>query len=464
MALPRLSPLPLGLLVLPGVYFVVGKLGLILGFSSSTAVWPPAGIALAAPLLLGYRVWPAVFVGSFLVNVTTEGSVWTTLGVASGNTLEGLLGAFLVTRFAGGRNVFGRARDILVFAALAGLLGTAVSATIGVTSLALGGYASWGRFGAIWLTWWLGDVAGALVVAPALILWGRRAPDLERRDLLGLALLLLALALTGAVVFGHLLPPWVRGEQLEFLCIPALMWAAFRYRQRGAATSLAVLAGIAVWGTLHGAGPFVRETQNESLLLLQAFLVTLALTILPLAAVVRERARAEEELARLAAIVESSDHELPMILDRLGRGERIDYRETVRVRRDGRRIDVSITVSPTRDPYGRITGAASIARDIGHRREVEIARRERDVLRSVAGLTAAVGHEINNPLAVVMGQAQLLARQVGDGERRRIDEMLDAVERIRETLERMKHINKIVILDGSETLPSISGLTESSPP
>ena len=146
MALPRLSPMPWGLLVLTGVYFVVGKLGLILGFSSSTAVWPPAGIALAAPLLLGYRVWPALFVGSFLVNVTTEGSVWTTLGVASGNTLAGLLGAFLVTRFAGGRNVFGRARDIFAFAALAGFLSTAVSATIGATCLSLAGFASWDRF------------------------------------------------------------------------------------------------------------------------------------------------------------------------------------------------------------------------------------------------------------------------------------------------------------------------------
>src|SRR5437667_3296904 len=148
MALPRLSPMPWGLLVLAGVYFVAGKLGLILGFSSATAVWPPAGLALAAPLRLGYRVWPALFVGAFLVNVTTEGSVWTTLGVACGNTLAGLLGAFLVTRFANGRNAFGRARDILVFAALAGLLGTAVSATIGVTSLWLGGYACWGPLGA----------------------------------------------------------------------------------------------------------------------------------------------------------------------------------------------------------------------------------------------------------------------------------------------------------------------------
>src|SRR6266513_1752989 len=138
MALPRLSPMPWGLLVLTGVYFVVGKLGLILGFSSSTAVWPPAGIALAAPLLLGYRVWPAV----------------------------------LVTRFAGGRNVFGRARDIFAFAALAGFLSTAVSATIGATCLSLAGFASWDRFGALWLTRWLGSAAGVLVVAPALIIWG----------------------------------------------------------------------------------------------------------------------------------------------------------------------------------------------------------------------------------------------------------------------------------------------------
>jgi PAS domain S-box-containing protein len=492
------------------VYFAAAKLGLMLAFvhASATAVWPPTGIALASMLLLGPRVWPAILLGAFLANVTTAGNVWTSLGIATGNTLEGLLGAFLVTRFASGSDTFERARDILSFDILAGFLATTVSATIGVTSLALGSYASSHDFGAIWLTWWLGDVAGALVVAPVLILWGRRVPDLQRRDLMGLALLLAVLILTGAIVFGGLLAPWVSTQPLEFLCIPALMWAAFRYRQRGAATSLAVLAGIAVWGTLHGAGPFVRETQNESLLLLQAFMVTLALTILPLAAVVRERARAEEGLARLAAIVESSgdaiigktldgtittwnrgaerlygyaarevigwpialiiprelDHELPMILERLERGERIDHRETVRVTREGRRVDVSITVSPTRDPYGRIAGASSIARDIGHRREMEVARRERDVLRSVAGLAAAVGHEINNPLAVVMGQAQLLARQVGGGERRRIDEMLDGVERIREILERMKNINKIVLLDGSETPPAMLDLTESSPP
>src|ERR671937_281775 len=152
----RIAPTPWALLVIAGVYFVVGKIGLVLAFvhASASAVWAPTGIALAATLLLGSRVWPALFLGAFLVNVTTAG-------------------------------------DVFTFAALAGLGSTAVSATVGVTSLSLGGYASWKRFGTIWLTWLLGDVAGVLVVAPVLILWWMdRSVHLTRARALELGLLL----------------------------------------------------------------------------------------------------------------------------------------------------------------------------------------------------------------------------------------------------------------------------------
>src|SRR5207244_5708982 len=113
--------------------FVAGKIGLVLAavHPSASAVWPPTGIALAATLLLGYRVWPALFLGAFLVNVTTAGSVWASLGIASGNTLEGLLGAFLVRRFANGLKVFDRARDIFTLGGLPGRGATAVSAPAG---------------------------------------------------------------------------------------------------------------------------------------------------------------------------------------------------------------------------------------------------------------------------------------------------------------------------------------------
>src|SRR3989442_9265144 len=126
-----------------------------------------------------------------MVIVTTAGSFWTSLGIAGGNTLEGLLGAFLVRRFANGLKVFDRARDIFTFGVLAGLGAAAVSATVGATTLVLGGYASWEGLGAIWLTWWLGDVAGGLGGGPGLILLGvGRAVRLTRGRGPGLLLLL----------------------------------------------------------------------------------------------------------------------------------------------------------------------------------------------------------------------------------------------------------------------------------
>src|SRR5579863_6548058 len=134
------------------VYFVAGKLGLSMAFvhPSSTAVWPPTGITLAAFLILGYRVWPGIFLGAFLVNLTTAGTILTSLGIATGNTLEGLVAAYLVTRFANGRNAFERGTDTVKFAILAGTVSTAVAATFGVTSLSLGGFAPWANFKDIW--------------------------------------------------------------------------------------------------------------------------------------------------------------------------------------------------------------------------------------------------------------------------------------------------------------------------
>src|SRR2546428_5965009 len=124
------------------VYIVAGKLSLRLAsvHPSATPVWPPTGIAIATLVALGLRFWPAIFMGAFLVNVTTAGSVLTSVGIATGNTLEALLASFLVIRFANGRRVFEKSWDILRFALYAGILSTAVAATFGVTSLTLGGF------------------------------------------------------------------------------------------------------------------------------------------------------------------------------------------------------------------------------------------------------------------------------------------------------------------------------------
>jgi len=294
--------------ILAAVYFGAAKLGLALAFvnASATAVWPPTGIALAALLVLGTRVWPGILLGAFLANLTTAGSAATSLGIAIGNTLEGLVGVYLVQRFANGRSVFDRSRDVFTFVILAGIVSTAVSATLGVTVLCLGGFASWANYGPIWLTWWLGDAVGALVVTPPLVLWSMN-PRLRwnPRQVLEIVILLLALLLVGLAVFGRLFVLGIENYPLEFICIPLLIWAAFRFGQREAATAACILSGIAIWGTIHGSGPFIRDDPNESLLLLQVFMGIVAVMSLVLAAAVAERKQAEEALRKSKAQIEA---------------------------------------------------------------------------------------------------------------------------------------------------------------
>ena len=292
------------LVALAGCYFLAAKAGLRFAYvhPSATLIWPPSGIALAAFVILGRGVWPAILAGALLANLTTYGSLLTSLCIGAGNTLEGLLGAALVARFAGGRDCLLHPRNIVRFAVLAAGLSTMVSATIGVTSLSLGGLARWPEYGHIWLTWWLGDLSGDLVVAPLLILWSTapRAPW-DRRLVLEALALLAGLSLVALVVFNGLIPATqIERLPLEFLCAPFLFWAAFRMGRRGVASLLLVLSFIAILGTLHGLGPFARRGPNESLLLLQAFLAVEAVTMLAVAAVIGELRRAEDRAKRMA--------------------------------------------------------------------------------------------------------------------------------------------------------------------
>lgn len=294
-------------------YFVAGKLGLSLAsvHASASPVWPPTGIALAAFLLLGRRVWPAVFVGAFLVNATTAGNLATSIGIASGNTLEGIVGAFLVTRLANGRGAFERALDVFRFMVLAGFVSTMISATFGATSLWLAGFAQGSDFGPIWLTWWLGDAAGAVVVAPAVLLWlaNPRLTWVPAQSSEA-AVLGATIALVGSIVFGGFLLPPGRGYELSFLCLPPAIWAAFRFGPRGTATAVLFLSAIAIWGTLRGSGPFPGHSENESLLLLQGFMIVLSVTASSLTAMVSQYRRTLGELESKTIELARSNAEL----------------------------------------------------------------------------------------------------------------------------------------------------------
>ena len=242
--------------------------------------------------------------------------------------------------------------------------------------------------------------------------------------------MLVTLVLVGLAVFGGVLPAIIKTYLLPFLCIPVLVWTAFRFGPRETATAMLLLSGIAIWGTLSGFGPFVRATQSESLFALQFFMGVAAVTALTLAAGVSEQRRAKATSSYLAAIVDSSDDaiigktiesivaswnrgaerifgytaeevlgqpitmlippdrvdEEPKIIDRLRRGERIEHFETVRRRKDGEEVDVSLTISPIEDATGKIIGISKIARDISERQRAkeELERLVRDLTDALA--------------------------------------------------------------------------------
>jgi serine phosphatase RsbU (regulator of sigma subunit)/integral membrane sensor domain MASE1/anti-sigma regulatory factor (Ser/Thr protein kinase) len=289
------------LALIAGAYYGSAKLGLQLAFATSsvTAIWPPTGIALAALVLWGYRVWPGVALGAFLANSWTGVPLVTVLGITCGNTLEGVAGVYLLRRL-GFLPSLERLRDVLalVFAAVAS---TTISATIGVTSLLIGDAVSFEHFGSVWRVWWLGDIGGALLVAPAIMVaathWPyRRAPG-GAREAAALVAVLLA---SSMFVFS-------RETNLAYLVFPALIWAALRFWQPGAAGASLIVASIAVVFTANDHGPFVRTNPDDSLLLAQTFVGVTGVTMLLLAAQARERgrlyagerkARAEAEAAR----------------------------------------------------------------------------------------------------------------------------------------------------------------------
>jgi len=320
---------------------------------------------------------------------------------------------------------------------------------------------------------------------------------------LGIFALLAGVITLSALVFGG-----ISGEALTFLCVPPLIWAAFRFGQKGTATAIALLAVLATWGTVRGVGPFAHGPPNESLLLLQAFLGTMAVMSLLIAAVVAERKRDEAALARLASIVESSNdaitsktlggvvtswnagaerlygysageavgrpisiiippdrpNEMLRVLARLQRGEHIEPFETVRRRKDATLVEVSVTVSPIRSLSGKVIGASTIGRDITEEKRADAALREATALQSVTSLALAAAHEINNPLTVVWGEIQLLAREAGARWESRIAAMLEALERIRDVVARMNQINRLEQAEQLKSLPQMLDLDKSSGP
>ena len=296
----------LELAVVGTICFLLAKVGgmLVSVHVSAIPIWPAAGFAVAAVVLRGLRIWPALLAAGLIAGppadgsgIALAGSMWAAWIFAIGQTLAALFGGYLIERWSHGRGTFQSAAGIAKFV-LIGLGPTAmVAATVGAGGAGLAAQADWASVLGLWVAWWLRDAAGVLVVAPVVVLWADydvRALDLDGKLAAGAAFV--AAGAIGLAAFSPLVEQTVHRSVLGFLVVLPLLWAALRCGQLGTATTAFIVSCFAVWGTLAGGGPFAAADPHESFLLLVAFLIGVPPLALALSAELAARDRVESRL------------------------------------------------------------------------------------------------------------------------------------------------------------------------
>ncbi len=315
MTLPRTKHPVATSLVVAALYVATGCIGMTAAISPGnvTAVWLPSGIALSALLLAGRPVWPGVALGSLVTNVIVLAHVGgvprsvnlaIALVIALGSTLQALVGAAVIERFARGRRALHSPNDVAVlFAATLGIC--AIAATVGVGVLLATGELALSGVPPTWVTWWLGDVGGVVLITPiALSFQDRDEMSLRRADVALLAGLGLAGLGLASIVHGWPLRLGVVTIS-SYLALPLVVFAALRLGPRGVALAVFGIDAIMMWATARGRGPFIARSMNIALLELDGYLVSLSATGLVLAASVRERDAASRALREAHAELEA---------------------------------------------------------------------------------------------------------------------------------------------------------------
>jgi signal transduction histidine kinase len=280
------------------IYVATAKLGLTFDALAgvATTVWPPTGVAIAAMCLGGRRLWPAVFLAAFTVNASTGIPLWATLIIATGNTLEGVVAGEMLRRW-GWRRAMNRVHDVFPLGVTA-LVATTVSATLGTIAVWLAHIPIKDGYGLFWMVWWVGDVLGALLIAPAVFAWWN---DWHLSRNLGrwieAAILGVALVLIGSALFYDSFPhKVVRLARGTYSMWPVLIWAVVRFRQRGVTAALLIVSVVAISGTATGHGIFAgglqAPTPHERLFRVQCFMAVTAVSMMTLAAALAERRHA----------------------------------------------------------------------------------------------------------------------------------------------------------------------------
>ena len=287
-------------IALAAVYFMAGKLGLSMALfnKSASPVWPPTGVAIAAIILLGYRFFPAVFIGAFFVNMVVTPSIPVSLGISLGNTMEALVGAYCIIKFANGKEAFyknGTTLRSLLFIFIASV----VSASIGVGALSLGGFIAQKAW-LVWLTWLMGDAAGGIILVPLILIFsGKIHYSPKKINYFELCIAWIVLLAVLSILFLRVPFEISNAYHFVFICMFPLIWIAYRSNLKVTVSALFVTSIIAVYGTLSGIGVFNEGYSiNFSLILLQFYIAMISVTILLVTTTISQHRELEMNLLK----------------------------------------------------------------------------------------------------------------------------------------------------------------------
>jgi two-component system, NtrC family, sensor kinase len=306
--------------ILSGVYYAIAKLSMTVALpippGNVTAVWFPAAIAWFSLFWRGFKFIPGLLIPDLIANVpgllsaipdAPIKAIAVALAGSLASTLEAGLGSWLLRRFLSTASPFDSARSVLKFGIIASLC-PALSATIGVTAICLGGVSAWTDFTFIWLTWWTGNTISVLVFMPMLLVW-QQFPRFRWQPWRWLEAFLLA---NGLIAIGKI--AFWEGYPVQYMMLPCLWWAVFRFGQHGATLSSVFVSGLALWGTINGTSSFVRTSLTDSLILLQTFMGVVAISTLLLSAILRHQQQAEQDLEQANKTLELCVDERTMAL------------------------------------------------------------------------------------------------------------------------------------------------------
>ena len=294
---------PAQVIGLAAIYVVSAKLSLALAIPPgyATPIWPPAGIALAALLFFGRRAWPGIWLGAAAVNYAVESSLVSAFTIGVGNSLEGVVAALLVERRQSDPRDFRRAEDVVSFIVIC-VIAASVAASVASVALALNNSLPWALAFRNWWTWWQGDLAGMIIVAPLLLSWSIPSPSpwpaAKKLEAATFAVLLGGTAWAVTMNEAARYAPF----SLTFIALPFILWAAIRFGQREVTTTIAVVCAVAVWFVLERPALFEPTPVNELLLLLLSFNSMVVTTGLVVVTALRQRERQALSAARNDAL------------------------------------------------------------------------------------------------------------------------------------------------------------------